>query len=407
MRPRTFFEAFAALARAAGSWAAVPPLECPDLGPLKFWPDMPWHQRADELEVDELRTAMLAEVDVPVRCRTGISPGNVRAGTPYQRVDGRPLHRVWPVRLLDGLGWRIPLPAIVARFGDPTGFLGDSQHVSIDVGRTTIHEVGALGVGWRGWQARNYRRSDYSRPFDESSSATAGGIPLLAGLARREELDAGLIEHALLISGPASGRHRWPARGSDGQHPSHPLEYGDRLVLREDVADRAPRRARRRPVPSGRRLSARLRRPPERPHRPRDRRLRQHQAHDGRRRRRRRPRAPLHLVHDPPTAPTPGGHLMSAPTPDAGGRWPETVLLARIAELEENQAPGPKARAVRTAVQALVAFLGAVPTAWAALVAAGVEVDAQVAALVVGIPAALVILVSAVWNTIDSRRGLA
>ena len=33
-----------------------------------------------------------------------------------------------------------------------------------------------------------------------------------------------------------TGRHRWPARGSDGQHPSHPLEYGDRLVLREDVA---------------------------------------------------------------------------------------------------------------------------------------------------------------------------
>ena len=98
---------------------------------------------------------------------------------------------------------------------------------------------------------------------------------------------------------------------------------------------------------------------------------------------------------------------MSTPTPDAGGRWPETVLLARIAELEENQAPGPKSRAVRTAVQALVAFLGAVPAAWAALVAAGVEVDAQVAALVVGIPAALVILVSAVWNTIDSRRGLA
>ena len=98
---------------------------------------------------------------------------------------------------------------------------------------------------------------------------------------------------------------------------------------------------------------------------------------------------------------------MSAPTPDAGGRWPETVLLARIAELEENQAPGPKSRAVRTAVQAHVAFLGAVPTAWAALVTAGVEVEPQVAALIVGIPLALIALVSAVWNTIDSRRGLA
>ena len=43
----------------------------------------------------------------------------------------------------------------------------------------------------------------------------------------------------------------------------------------------------------------------------------------------------------------------------------------------------------------------------ATLRAAGVEVEPQVAALVVGIPAALLVLVSAVWNTIDSRRGLA
>jgi len=235
-RPRTFFEARVAQAQAAGSWAAVPALECPDLSGLKFWPSMPWHQRADELEVDEIRTAMLREVDVPVRCSTAMRD-NVRGGTPYQRVDGIPSRRVWPVRLLDGLGWQVPLPDPVARFGDPTGFLGDSQHVSIDVARTTIHELASAGVGWRGWQGSKYARSDYSRPFSESSSVTAGGIPLLAGLPRREELEAGLIEHALLISGPGSGRWRWPARFSDGQHPSHPLEYGDRLVLRPEVAE--------------------------------------------------------------------------------------------------------------------------------------------------------------------------
>ena len=99
---------------------------------------------------------------------------------------------------------------------------------------------------------------------------------------------------------------------------------------------------------------------------------------------------------------------MSAPTPDAGGRWPETVLLARIAELEENQAaPGPRARVARTAVQAVLALLASIPAAWAALTAAGVEVEPQVAALVLGIPAALFVVVSAVWNAVDSRRGLA
>ncbi len=235
-RPRTFYEANIVTARARGSWAAVPALPCPDLEGLVLWPEMPWHDRADELEVDELRTAMLAEVDVPVRCRLGIYD-NVRAGTPYQRVDGIPTHHVWPVNLFAGLGWQVPLPPVVARFGDPTGFLSDSQHVSIDVARTTIHELGAAGVGWRGWQARNYRRSNYSRPFAESSATTAGGIPLLAGLPRPEELLAGYIPRALLLSGPASPRWHYPARFSDGQHPSHPLEYGDRLVLRPEVAE--------------------------------------------------------------------------------------------------------------------------------------------------------------------------
>lgn len=111
--------------------------------------------------------------------------------------------------------------------------------------------------------------------------------------------------------------------------------------------------------------------------------------------------------------------MTDTPTPDQGPPIiPPTSstaaeLLDRLAELEAAQlepiqaGPGPRARVARTAVQAVFAFLAAVPTAWAALVAAGVEVEPQVAALVVGIPAALLVLVSAVWNTIDSRRGLA
>lgn len=83
-------------------------------------------------------------------------------------------------------------------------------------------------------------------------------------------------------------------------------------------------------------------------------------------------------------------------------------LLDRLAELEENQAaPGPRARVARTAVQAVLALLASIPAAWAALTAAGVEVEPQVAALVLGIPAALFVVVSAVWNAVDSRRGLA
>lgn len=83
-------------------------------------------------------------------------------------------------------------------------------------------------------------------------------------------------------------------------------------------------------------------------------------------------------------------------------------LLDRLAELEAAPtAPGPRARTARSAIQAVLAFLASIPAAWAALTAAGVTVDDGVTALVLGIPAALFVVVSAVWNAIDSRRGLA
>jgi hypothetical protein len=88
----------------------------------------------------------------------------------------------------------------------------------------------------------------------------------------------------------------------------------------------------------------------------------------------------------------------------------DEVRALELEELEPMPAPagpGPRARVVRTAIQALLGLLASIPAAWAALQAAGVDVDAEVTALVLGIPAALFVVVSAVWNAVDSRRGLA
>lgn len=68
--------------------------------------------------------------------------------------------------------------------------------------------------------------------------------------------------------------------------------------------------------------------------------------------------------------------------------------------------PGPRKRTVRTVVQVVLAVLLAVPTAYGALTAAGVEVPPRTAALLIGIPAALVILVSAGQNAYDQHRGV-
>lgn len=66
--------------------------------------------------------------------------------------------------------------------------------------------------------------------------------------------------------------------------------------------------------------------------------------------------------------------------------------------------PNPRQRVIRTVAQVIIAVLVAIPTAWGALAAAGVEIAPEVTAWVIGIPSALVILISAGQNAVDARR---
>lgn len=66
--------------------------------------------------------------------------------------------------------------------------------------------------------------------------------------------------------------------------------------------------------------------------------------------------------------------------------------------------PDARRRVIRTTVQVVVAVLVAIPAAWGALAAAGVDIPAAVTAWVIGIPAALTILISAAQNAYDARH---
>lgn len=66
--------------------------------------------------------------------------------------------------------------------------------------------------------------------------------------------------------------------------------------------------------------------------------------------------------------------------------------------------PDARRRVIRTAIQVVVAVLVSIPAAWGALAAAGVDIPASVTAWVIGIPAALTILISAAQNAYDARR---
>lgn len=64
---------------------------------------------------------------------------------------------------------------------------------------------------------------------------------------------------------------------------------------------------------------------------------------------------------------------------------------------------GPKERAVRTAIQVVVALVAAIPTAAAAFSAVGVELAAGPLAIAMGIGGAFVVFASAAQNAWDSR----
>jgi hypothetical protein len=70
-----------------------------------------------------------------------------------------------------------------------------------------------------------------------------------------------------------------------------------------------------------------------------------------------------------------------------------------------NTAPTPKKRTARTLLQVVIAVALAIPTALGALEAANVSVPAEASALLIGVPAALVVLVSAAQNAWDTQQG--
>jgi hypothetical protein len=153
-------------------------------------------------------------------------------------------------------------PAVPIRF-DPEGYAGESdpgpfpippdapieggpdsdgdRHVLVvEPGECTLYELyNAWPDGDGGWTAHAAARFDLRshtlRPAGWTS-ADAAGLPILPGLVRREEVEAGEIAHALRFTAPRTRRaYLWPARhfASDSDDPALP-PMGLRFRLRAD-----------------------------------------------------------------------------------------------------------------------------------------------------------------------------
>jgi hypothetical protein len=196
-----------------------------------FPADNIWNTRVRDLPVDPRSAAYIQSMgpDLPLHPDFGTA-----SGIPYAVVDdGQPVTRVTfeAAAESDPGPYRIPGDA-------PIEGGGDAHVLVVDRGQCMLYELfAARHAGAQKWQASSGAifdlRSNRLRPWGWTS-ADAAGLPILPGLIRYEEVEAGRIAHALRFTARQTRREFvWPgrhfaSRSNDGDLPP----MGQRFRLR-------------------------------------------------------------------------------------------------------------------------------------------------------------------------------
>jgi hypothetical protein len=234
-----------------------PPDQPPGLGlnasltPRRLFPaDNPWNQRIDAAPVDP-RSAELVEFigpDKSLHPDFGANWNGGPFGIPYVVVGGdQP--RV-PVRFEyedESDPGPYPIPPNPPIEGGPNS-TGDRHILIVDADNWKLYELFAAWPEGNGWRAGSGAIFDLSsnqlRPAGWTS-ADAAGLPILAGLVRWDEVEAGQIDHALRFTVRRTRRaYLHPARhwaSSDTSSTLPPMGMRVRLKAGFDISGFPPR----------------------------------------------------------------------------------------------------------------------------------------------------------------------
>jgi hypothetical protein len=231
------------LAASAGSAPRASP---PTVGGCTVFPaSSVWNQRVDGLPVAKDSATLIRSIglDSPVHpdFGSGLYDGQ-KIGIPYVVVSGKTTPRARPT--FDYAGESdpgpYPIPASVPIEGDPHPAGGDRHALIVDRDTCTLYELYALHRAGKNWAAGSGAiwslTSNRLRPAGWTS-ADAAGLPILAGLARYDEVAAGAIDHALRFTASRTrNTYIYPARhfASDSSDPSLP-PMGLRVRLKASV----------------------------------------------------------------------------------------------------------------------------------------------------------------------------
>jgi hypothetical protein len=163
---------------------------------------------------------------------------------PYPVPDNTPIEG-WPVNYLDAVddnGKKLPPLTLDQHQRDLRKEGGDRHALVIDVQAGKLYEFYQMKKSAEGWSASCAAifdlRFNTLRP-ETWTSADAAGLPIFPAVIRYDELQRGVIDHALRVTFRKTRRaYAYPARhfASNDEDPSLP-RMGERFRLRSDFDD--------------------------------------------------------------------------------------------------------------------------------------------------------------------------
>ncbi len=229
----------------AGVWAAA---SAPVLSGCQVFPvDSVWNTRVDALPLDPASDAYVATIGAGVGVHPDFGSGEwppgsgAPIGIPFVVVPAG--QAPVPVSFLyddESDPGPYPIPPGAPIEGGPASD-GDRHVLVLDSGECTLYELFYAfpedgGASWSADSGAVFALDSHALRPETWTSADAAGLPILPGLVRYEEVEAGFIGHALRFTAPATRRaYVWPARhyASSLTGAEYP-PMGQRFRLRAD-----------------------------------------------------------------------------------------------------------------------------------------------------------------------------
>ena len=222
------------------------PVDCP-----LFPADNVWNAAVDALPVDAQSDAYVATIGPQGGLHPDFGSGlyeGAPSGIPFVRVPAdQPMVEVAFDVPEESDPGPYPIPADAPVEGGSCGE-GDRHVIVVQEGSCLLYELYDASMlpdgSWRAFGGARFDLTSHElRPADWTS-ADAAGLPILPGLVRYEEIEAGVIAHALRFTAPLTREaYVWPARhqaGASTDADVPPLGQRFRLKAEVDIAGFSP-----------------------------------------------------------------------------------------------------------------------------------------------------------------------